>query len=293
MIRLFFPLLGLLSISTIANIARAEVNVNDSIAISAKHYVKYWRKDLFLREYRTPQIIRFASGSENTIWGGCVEINHRGEVIEFLQHFGSNYCSVTNTISLMTDQIEKLYFEHGDAAPFYLLSHELAHAIQHTLGYTKNELGVPNHELQADCIAGILARDSVDDLGINPGDLEEMVSAASAAGDKPHYTSHGTPEQRVYSLKQGFISGNCGVVDIQQIIATNPKIRSRTYVSLSSFSPSKFYGNSYKPKTLSDLNVNSQTQKIEATKSSQNLDLLQQLKLVLIKKLNMILNDSE
>ena len=248
-------LLSLLGFITISSTAKAELNLNESIDVSAKHFIEYWRKDIFLNQTPTPQIIRFASGDENTIWGGCVQQDASGKVIEYIQHFGSNYCSVTDTISLMSDDIEKYYFNHGDSAPFYLLSHELAHALQHRLGYTKKNMPVPRHELQADCFAGMFSREVVKDgnkLSINIQDIEEMSNAAWSGGDMPYFVSHGTPDQRRYAFRSGFYEGQCSPEDVEEIIALNPKqIMSSPYgKSISLFNN---YKKSPNQKTFSDL----------------------------------------
>ena len=252
MIKILLYLLGLITISPTA---KAELNVYESIDVSATYFVEFWRNDSFLNKTRTPQIIRFASGDENTIWGGCGYEDENGEWIEYIQHFGSNYCSVTDTISLMSDEIEELYFDHGDAAPFYLVAHELAHALQARLGFTNKNMPVPKFELQADCFAGMFSREVVRDgnkLSINLEDIEEMSNAAWSGGDKPYFVSHGTPEQRRYAFRTGFYEGTCQPGDVEQIIALNPKqIRNSAYGS--SISLLKNYKKSPYQKTFSDL----------------------------------------
>jgi len=81
-----------------------------------------------------------------------------------------------------------------------------------------NEISV-RVELQADCYAGIWARQVEAKFGtIEPGDIAEAVNAARQIGDdtlqrnagrtvQPHTFTHGTSEQRVRWFKNGYVSG--------------------------------------------------------------------------------------
>ena len=75
-------------------------------------------------------------------------------------------------------------------------------------------------ELQADCFAGIWANQADETKNIiEPGDIEEALTAASAIGDDriqkqsqgmvvPESFTHGTSAQRMTWFKRGFESGN-------------------------------------------------------------------------------------
>jgi uncharacterized protein len=120
----------------------------------------------------------------------------------------------------------------GDFAAAYVVAHEIGHHIQNELGI----LGEANRirqqvsqtdsnaisvmvELQADCLAGIWAREAADTLGVvDAGDLEEAVNAARQIGDDtlqrnagqrpmPHTFTHGTSEQRSRWFMTGLESG--------------------------------------------------------------------------------------
>ena len=80
----------------------------------------------------------------------------------------------------------------------------------------QNDLSV-RMELQADCLAGVWAHSAASD--IEPGDIEEAISAAQAVGDDriqeattgridPESWTHGSAEQRVQWFTTGYQSGN-------------------------------------------------------------------------------------
>ncbi len=123
----------------------------------------------------------------------------------------------------------------GDFAHAYVIAHEVGHHVQTLLGITEkvtaarmrsskaqaNQLSV-RMELQADCLAGVWARDNKDLL--EKGDIEEGLNAASAIGDDrlqkrsqgyvvPESFTHGTSAQRVEWFKRGIQTGNIGQCD--------------------------------------------------------------------------------
>ena len=118
----------------------------------------------------------------------------------------------------------------GDFAIAYVIAHEIGHHIQTLLGTSSkmrqdqqgkseaeaNKLSVAL-ELQADFYAGVWAHYNQENL--DPGDIEEALSAANAVGDDaiqskmqghvvPDSFTHGTSEQRMYWFKKGFKSGD-------------------------------------------------------------------------------------
>jgi predicted metalloprotease len=118
----------------------------------------------------------------------------------------------------------------GDFAQAYVIAHEVGHHVQHVLGIdarteawaaarpdTANDLSV-RMELQADCFAGIWARSTERRQLLEPGDMEEAMGAAAAVGDdvlerragmtvQPDTFTHGSAEQRMYWLHQGYRDG--------------------------------------------------------------------------------------
>ncbi|MBK7964731.1 MAG: neutral zinc metallopeptidase [Bacteroidetes bacterium] len=121
----------------------------------------------------------------------------------------------------------------GDFAMAYVVAHEVGHHVQHLLGTSDqvhqqrqqlsekdgNKLSVML-ELQADFYAGLWAHHADAMKGIlEPGDIEEALTAASAIGDDklqqqsggsivPDAFTHGTSEQRMYWFNKGYTTGS-------------------------------------------------------------------------------------
>jgi len=122
----------------------------------------------------------------------------------------------------------------GDFAQAYVIAHEVGHHVQNLLGISEklqrargtlsekeyNKLSV-KLELQADFLAGLWANHAqkFKDFQLEPGDLEEALTAANAIGDDklqkqgrgevvPDAFTHGTSEQRMYWFKRGFDTGD-------------------------------------------------------------------------------------
>ncbi len=137
---------------------------------------------------------------------------------------GPFYCPADQTIYIDTsfyEQLERQLGAPGDFARYYVIAHEYGHHIQTVTGVADqirsaqsqnpraaNQLQV-RMELQADCYAGVWAgrnRNLID-----PGDIEEGMTAASAIGDdrlsggraSPESFTHGTSEQRSQALRLG------------------------------------------------------------------------------------------
>ncbi|MCT2400689.1 neutral zinc metallopeptidase [Novosphingobium mangrovi (ex Huang et al. 2023)] len=145
---------------------------------------------------------------------------------------GPFYCPADQGIYIDTsfyDQLDKQLGAKGDFARYYVIAHEYGHHVQHLLGLDSkvrraqqqnpgqsNALQV-RMELQADCYAGVWAGRHKD--LIEPGDMEEGLTAASAIGDdtlmrgagqrvNPESFTHGSSEQRMKWLKRGIDTGN-------------------------------------------------------------------------------------
>ena len=122
----------------------------------------------------------------------------------------------------------------GDFAQAYVIAHEVGHHVQNLLGISEklqrargtlsekeyNKLSV-KLELQADFLAGLWANHAqkFKDFQLEPGDLEEALTAANAIGDDklqkqgrgevvPDAFTHGTSAQRMYWFKRGFDTGD-------------------------------------------------------------------------------------
>lgn len=148
---------------------------------------------------------------------------------------GPFYCPEDKKVYLDTDFFTTMQRElgaKGDFAMSYVVAHEVAHAVQDELGFlTKanakrarldeagsNAISV-GIELQADCFAGIWAKNVRDQLGaIQPDDFQEAFDAAKKIGDDtlqrnagrrptPESFTHGTSEQRSGWFATGLKSG--------------------------------------------------------------------------------------
>ena len=126
----------------------------------------------------------------------------------------------------------------GDFAIAYVIAHEVGHHVQTLLGTSAkmrqlqegkseaeaNKLSVAL-ELQADFFAGLWTHYNQNtNQMLEPGDIEEALSAANAVGDDaiqskmqghvvPDSFTHGTSEQRMYWFNLGFKSGDIKLGD--------------------------------------------------------------------------------
>jgi uncharacterized protein len=100
----------------------------------------------------------------------------------------------------------------GDFGVAYVIAHEYAHNLQNELGLFR--IGSANSskpfELQADCMAGLWGNSVYREGRLQPGDVEEAMSTATAAGDFDvgNVQHHGTPEERRAAWLQGYRSGD-------------------------------------------------------------------------------------
>ncbi len=146
---------------------------------------------------------------------------------------GPFYCPADNGIYLDTsffDELATRFGAAGDFAQAYVIAHEVGHHIQTISGRSNqvrraqqqaseaegNDLQV-RMELEADCYAGVWAARNRE--RIEPGDIEEGLTAANAIGDDtlqkaagrrpvPESFTHGTSAQRMAWLKKGLSTGD-------------------------------------------------------------------------------------
>lgn len=148
---------------------------------------------------------------------------------------GPFYCPADHQVYIdlsFYDELRNRFGAPGDFAQAYVIAHEVGHHVQTLMGISEktqaarsraseaqsNEISV-RQELQADCFAGIWARNADQARGVlETGDIEEGLNAASAIGDdrlqkqsrgyvSPESFTHGSSEQRVRWFKRGFESG--------------------------------------------------------------------------------------
>ena len=150
---------------------------------------------------------------------------------------GPFYCPGDKTVYMdlaFFDELKTRFgAKGGDFAIAYVIAHEVGHHVQTLIGTSgkmrqmqqglseteANKLSVAL-ELQADFYAGLWTHynQNMKDI-LEPGDLEEALSAANAVGDDaiqskmqgqvtPDSFTHGTSEQRMYWFNKGFKSGD-------------------------------------------------------------------------------------
>jgi uncharacterized protein len=131
---------------------------------------------------------------------------------------GPGYCPADQTFYYPVNWVDPStglrLQEYGDFAVAMATAHEMAHHAQ----YQMNRLGIQRwdylsdtqSELQADCFGGAWARQAFYNNRLEPGDIEEALTALSVAGS----VGHGTSEQRGAAYMLGYNSG-----DIAQCLA--------------------------------------------------------------------------
>jgi predicted metalloprotease len=145
---------------------------------------------------------------------------------------GPFYCPQDEGIYIDTsfyDELQQRFGARGDFARYYVIAHEYGHHIQKLTGVADqirsaqsqnpqaaNRLQVAM-ELQADCYAGVWAGKNRN--LVEPGDMEEGLTAASAIGDDTlqresgqsvdqESFTHGSSAQRMQALRTGMESAD-------------------------------------------------------------------------------------
>jgi predicted metalloprotease len=179
--------------------------------------------------YTNPKLVLFRDGVQ-TACGGASSAS------------GPFYCPSDQKVYMDLAFFEELKnrfgAEGGDFAIAYVIAHEVGHHVQNLLGTSgkvseqqqqlsqsgANRLSVAL-ELQADFYAGIWTHyDQQMNQILEPGDIEEALSAANAVGDDalqkkmqghivPDSFTHGTSEQRMAWFKKGFETGDMNAGD--------------------------------------------------------------------------------
>lgn len=173
--------------------------------------------------YRPPHLVLF-SGAIPTACG-------TGQAA-----MGPFYCPADQKVYIDLSfyrDLKQRFHAPGEFAQAYVIAHEVGHHVQNLLGISDkvrraqqganrarvNALSV-RLELQADCFAGVWGHraDAVKHI-IEPGEIEQALTAASAIGDDrlqqqsqgrivPESFTHGSSEQRVRWFKRGMDSGD-------------------------------------------------------------------------------------
>ncbi|WP_134682089.1 KPN_02809 family neutral zinc metallopeptidase [Paracoccus ravus] len=173
-------------------------------------------------EYADPQMVMFSGAVQSACGGASAAM-------------GPFYCPNDQKLYLDTDFFKIMQGKMGAGGDFayaYVIAHEVGHHVQNLIGVlgktmairqqsdqeTANYISVQT-ELQADCFAGIWARQAHEQFGtIEDGDIEEAINAAAAVGDdtlmkdagravRPESFTHGSAADRMAWFKRGFTSG--------------------------------------------------------------------------------------
>lgn len=148
---------------------------------------------------------------------------------------GPFYCPADQKVYIdlaFYQELKNRFHAPGDFAQAYVIAHEVGHHVQNLLGISSkvqaareraserdaNALSV-RLELQADCLAGVWAKNADSARGIlEAGEVDEALRAAAAIGDDalqkqargyvvPDSFTHGSSEQRVRWFKRGMDTG--------------------------------------------------------------------------------------
>jgi uncharacterized protein len=149
---------------------------------------------------------------------------------------GPFYCPLDHDVYIdlsFAEQLQNRFHASGEFALAYVVAHEVGHHVQYLLGITekmerlRQRLSESEYnkysvmlELQADFYAGLWAHyDQKMKNVIQPNDINEALTAASAVGDDnlqmqskgyvvPDAFTHGSSAQRMYWFKRGYETGD-------------------------------------------------------------------------------------
>ncbi len=184
----------------------------------------YWVTEMptrFERQYEEAPTVFFAAAVDT----GCGQADAQ---------VGPFYCPADAKVYFDLDFLQQLQAQFGatgDLAAQYIVAHEYGHHVQNLLGVSTEVSRIQQEdpaqanlysvalELQADCFAGAWAADAERQGQLEPGEINEALTAAAAVGDDriqsqagmrvdPDTFTHGTSEQRVSWFRRGFETGD-------------------------------------------------------------------------------------
>jgi predicted metalloprotease len=198
-----------------------EAQLSETAAVVLAETEETWTK-MFGPEYVPPTLVLFTQVTPSACGTGQAAM-------------GPFYCPNDRKVYLdlsFFNELESRFGAPGDFAQAYVIAHEVGHHLQNLMGISDqvhsarermgqvegNDLSV-RQELQADCFAGVWARDAASRKLLEPGDVEEALDAATAIGDDrlqrhsqgvvvPDAFTHGSSEQRKRWLNVGMSSGD-------------------------------------------------------------------------------------
>ncbi|WP_067173883.1 KPN_02809 family neutral zinc metallopeptidase [Microtetraspora niveoalba] len=179
---------------------------------------KYWKGQV--DGYRQAKTTLFTGGVQT----GCGAAD---------SSVGPFYCSADRRVYLDLGFFDELHSQFGaEGGPFaqaYVIAHEYGHHVQNLLGDIAKGTGKGatsgsvRLELQADCYAGVWAKNAVSTgfyaKPFSDTDIRQALDAASAVGDdriqekargrvSPENFTHGTSAQRMKWFKRGYSTGD-------------------------------------------------------------------------------------
>lgn len=208
-------------------------------------------------EDQAGRFVDVVGGNINTVWAAQLMGYQPPRVVLYEQGtmtgcgFGQSamgpfYCPNDRTIyldlSFWAQMEQQLGASGADFARAYVIAHEFGHHVQTLTGLSEEVRAAQQRasgeaeanrysvalELQADCYAGVWARNAAAASGgqvaLEAGDLEEGLKTASAIGDDtlqrrsggrvvPEGFTHGSSAQRVEWLRRGYESGDPAACD--------------------------------------------------------------------------------
>ena len=205
----------------------AEAQLSELAGVTLAQTEETWGK-LFGGKYPPPTMVMFSGQTPSACGTGQAAM-------------GPFYCPLDQKVYLdltFFQELEQKFGAPGDFAQAYVIAHEVGHHVQNLTGTAQQVQKLQSRarskaeanqysvmlELQADCYAGVWARDAAPRLNITQADIDEGLRAATAIGDDtlqratqgrvvPDAFTHGTAEQRSRWLMAGMNSGDPNVCD--------------------------------------------------------------------------------
>ena len=175
-------------------------SLDDLVAFAIADIGKYWQGRLtgISVGYQTPQVLAYDDVARTACGVAAAE--------------NALYCGFDNSIHYHRGLLEREFRERGDFAPILILAHEWGHLVQAHVGFFSLDLYSIDYELQADCMAGVYARNANQRKLLALGDLEAAAASLLGFGDESDVAwydegAHGSPEERVFAFQAGFKEG--------------------------------------------------------------------------------------
>jgi predicted metalloprotease len=168
------------------------------------------------RDYREPTLVLFSDAVQSACGFNSAAV-------------GPFYCPGDHKLYIdlsFFGDLDRRFGAPGDFAQAYVVAHEVGHHVQNILGVFESARasgGDPNtvsvkQELMADCFAGVWGHYAAKRGLLDPGDVEQGLTAAAAIGDDriqqrtqgrvtPESWTHGSSAERVRWFRTGLEAG--------------------------------------------------------------------------------------